>query len=89
MSVYVHACDLCVCVCACVRVRVCVHVCLYGYSVPLLPSLLLPSPPLLLPQLESIKEGVRLLSQAYTIDPTNPMVLNHLANHFFFKKVLV
>ena len=24
--------------------------------------------------------------QAYSIDSTNPMVLNHLANHFFFKK---
>ena len=36
---------------------------------------------------ESIKKGVELLSKAYTIDSTNPMVLNHLANHFFFKKV--
>ncbi|RWS22039.1 RNA polymerase-associated protein CTR9-like protein, partial [Leptotrombidium deliense] len=27
-----------------------------------------------------------MLSKAYTIDPTDPMVLNHLANHFFFKK---
>ncbi|MEQ2180740.1 protein required for normal CLN1 and CLN2 G1 cyclin expression [Goodea atripinnis] len=35
---------------------------------------------------ESIKNGVQLLSRAYTIDPSNPMVLNHLANHFFFKK---
>ena len=26
------------------------------------------------------------LSKAYTIDSGNPMVLNHLANHFFFKK---
>ncbi len=25
-------------------------------------------------------------SQAYKIDPSNPMMLNHLANHFFFKK---
>lgn len=32
------------------------------------------------------KNGVQMLSKAYTIDPTNPMVLNHLANHFFFKK---
>lgn len=38
-------------------------------------------------QHESIKKGVELLSKAYTIDSTNPMVLNHLANHFFFKKV--
>lgn len=37
---------------------------------------------------DSIKNGVQLLSRAYTIDPSNPMVLNHLANHFFFKKVL-
>ncbi|XP_054714138.1 LOW QUALITY PROTEIN: RNA polymerase-associated protein CTR9 homolog [Uloborus diversus] len=35
---------------------------------------------------ESIRNGVRMLSKAYTIDPSNPMVLNHLANHFFFKK---
>ena len=37
-------------------------------------------------QPESIRSGVQMLSRAYTIDPTNPMVLNHLANHFFFKK---
>jgi len=36
---------------------------------------------------EMIKNGVLLLSKAYTIDPSNPMVLNHLANHFFYKKV--
>jgi RNA polymerase-associated protein CTR9 len=35
---------------------------------------------------ESIRDGVQKLSRAYTIDSTNPMVLNHLANHFFFKK---
>ncbi|XP_067654573.1 RNA polymerase-associated protein CTR9 homolog isoform X2 [Haliotis asinina] len=35
---------------------------------------------------DSIKNGVQLLSKAYTIDSTNPMVLNHLANHFFYKK---
>nr|KAI8760020.1 putative RNA polymerase-associated protein CTR9 [Biomphalaria glabrata] len=35
---------------------------------------------------ESIKNGVQLLSKAYTIDSSNPMVLNHLANHFFYKK---
>ncbi len=35
---------------------------------------------------ESIKKGVELLSKAYTIDPKNPIVLNHLANHFFYKK---
>jgi len=35
---------------------------------------------------DSIKNGVQLLSKAYTIDNQNPMVLNHLANHFFFKK---
>ncbi|KAJ8948960.1 hypothetical protein NQ318_022983 [Aromia moschata] len=39
-----------------------------------------------LQQSEAIKEGVQMLSKAYTIDSTNPMVLNHLANHFFFKK---
>ena len=36
---------------------------------------------------DSIKTGVQMLSKANTIDSTNPMVLNHLANHFFFKKV--
>ena len=36
---------------------------------------------------DSIKNGVQLLSKAYTIDSSNPMVLNHLANHFFYKKV--
>lgn len=35
---------------------------------------------------DSIRRGVQMLSKAYTIDPTHPMVLNHLANHFFFKK---
>lgn len=35
---------------------------------------------------EAIRNGVQMLSKAYTIDLTNPMVLNHLANHFFFKK---
>jgi RNA polymerase-associated protein CTR9 len=38
-------------------------------------------------QPDDIKSGVQMLSKAYTIDSTNPMVLNHLANHFFFKKV--
>lgn len=41
-----------------------------------------------LQQPESIRSGVQMLSKAYTIDSSNPMVLNHLANHFFFKKVL-
>jgi hypothetical protein len=36
---------------------------------------------------ESIRNGVMKLSRAYQYDPQNPMVLNHLANHFFFKKV--
>ena len=38
---------------------------------------------------EMIKSGVLLLSKAYTIDPSNPMVLNHLANHFFYKKACI
>lgn len=38
-------------------------------------------------QVDSIKIGVQLLSRAYALDNSNPMVLNHLANHFFFKKV--
>lgn len=36
---------------------------------------------------ESNKMAVIMLSKAYSIDPKNPMVANHLANHFFFKKV--
>lgn len=36
---------------------------------------------------DDIRAGVNMLSKAYSIDSTNPMVLNHLANHFFFKKV--
>lgn len=35
---------------------------------------------------ERIRMGVERLSKAYSIDNTNPMLLNHLANHFFFKK---
>lgn len=38
---------------------------------------------------EANRIGVQMLSKAYTVDSTNPMVLNHLANHFFFKKVSV
>lgn len=36
---------------------------------------------------ENIRKGVQKLSLAYKIDITNPMVLNHLSNHFFFKQV--
>ncbi len=35
---------------------------------------------------DSIREGVKKLTKAYSIENSNPMVLNHLANHFFFKK---
>ncbi|XP_046910876.1 RNA polymerase-associated protein Ctr9 [Dermatophagoides farinae] len=35
---------------------------------------------------DSIRNGVQMLSKAYSIDQTHPMVLNHLADHFFFKK---
>uniref|UniRef100_H2YEL2 Uncharacterized protein n=1 Tax=Ciona savignyi TaxID=51511 RepID=H2YEL2_CIOSA len=35
---------------------------------------------------ESIRNGIKLLSKGYQIDQSSPMVLNHLANHFFFKK---
>lgn len=38
---------------------------------------------------DDIRAGVNMLSKAYSIDSTNPMVLNHLANHFFFKKVRI
>lgn len=34
----------------------------------------------------SIRKGVQMLSKAYSLDSLHPMVLNHLANHFFFKK---
>lgn len=37
---------------------------------------------------ENIRRGVQMLSKAYNIDSTNPMVLNHLGNHFFFKQVI-
>jgi len=36
--------------------------------------------------LSDIKLGLDLLSEAYKIDPKNPLLLNHLSNHFFFKK---
>ncbi|XP_017492305.1 PREDICTED: RNA polymerase-associated protein CTR9 homolog, partial [Rhagoletis zephyria] len=35
---------------------------------------------------EAIQNGVQMLSRAYNIDKTHPMVLNHLADHFFFKR---
>lgn len=35
---------------------------------------------------ESIRTGVNMLSKAYNIDAQNPMCLNHLGNHFFFKQ---
>ena len=35
---------------------------------------------------ENIRRGVQMLSRAYQCDQTDPMALNHLANHFFFKK---
>lgn len=50
------------------------------------PSPFRQSSPLRLQKRDNIQEGVKKLSKAYTTDSTNPMVLNHLANHFFFKK---
>ena len=44
---------------------------------------------LMFEQVDSIRNGIKLLSKGYQIDPSNPMVLNHLANHFFFKKVSI
>ncbi|XP_018496756.1 LOW QUALITY PROTEIN: RNA polymerase-associated protein CTR9 homolog [Galendromus occidentalis] len=35
---------------------------------------------------EGIQSGVTILSKAYEIDSANPMVLNLLADHFFFKR---
>ncbi|XP_068973441.1 RNA polymerase-associated protein CTR9 homolog [Bombus flavifrons] len=37
-------------------------------------------------QPDSIRAGIQMLSRAHIIDSTNSMVLNHLANHFFYKK---
>lgn len=37
---------------------------------------------------DDIRAGVEMLSKAFHTDRTNSMVLNHLANHFFFKKVI-
>ena len=59
------------------------HTCVLGPGMRLLLALFLPSST----QHDSIKRGVELLSKAYTIDSSSPMVLNHLADHFFFKKV--
>lgn len=36
--------------------------------------------------LDNTKCAVYMLSKAYTIEPNNPLVLNHLSNHYFFKK---
>lgn len=36
---------------------------------------------------EAIRRGVESLGRAYQIEQENPVVLNHLANHFFYKKV--
>eukprot|EP00730_Choanoeca_flexa_P012484 TRINITY_DN4319_c0_g1_i2.p1 TRINITY_DN4319_c0_g1~~TRINITY_DN4319_c0_g1_i2.p1 ORF type:complete len:755 (+),score=205.11 TRINITY_DN4319_c0_g1_i2:62-2326(+) len=36
---------------------------------------------------ESIKEGVLLMRKAFELNNQNPNVLNHLANHFFYKGV--
>jgi len=35
---------------------------------------------------EKIRKGTTMLSTGYRLDSTNPMVLNRLADHFFFKK---
>ena len=34
---------------------------------------------------QSIRDGIELLSKAYKYDSIQPLVLVHLANHFFFK----
>ena len=36
---------------------------------------------------EGIRSGIQALGLAYHHEPENPMVLNHLANHFFYKQV--
>ncbi|KAL7074104.1 hypothetical protein ACQ4LE_006593 [Meloidogyne hapla] len=35
---------------------------------------------------EGIRSGIQALGLAYHHEPENPMVLNHLANHFFYKQ---
>lgn len=35
---------------------------------------------------DSVHRAMGLLKRAYESDPTNPLVLNHLSNHFFYKK---
>eukprot|EP00053_Salpingoeca_punica_P012866 m.115644 g.115644 ORF g.115644 m.115644 type:complete len:1126 (+) comp16057_c0_seq1:214-3591(+) len=35
---------------------------------------------------EAVKRGIHMLSQAHESDPTNSLVLTHLANHFFFRQ---
>ena len=37
----------------------------------------------------STRKGVEYLSKAYSYDPSNPMILNLLADHFFYKKVIL
>ncbi|VIO92177.1 TPR Domain containing protein [Brugia malayi] len=37
---------------------------------------------------EAIRRGVESFGRAYQIEQENPVVLNHLANHFFYKKEL-
>ncbi|VDN57955.1 unnamed protein product [Dracunculus medinensis] len=37
---------------------------------------------------DGIQKGVNSLGKAYQLENENPVVLNHLANHFFFKKDL-
>lgn len=35
---------------------------------------------------EAFQQGMQQLKQAYELDKNNPVILNHLGNHFFFKK---
>lgn len=37
---------------------------------------------------DSIRAGIQGLSIAYQTEQENPIVLNHLANHFFYKNVI-
>lgn len=38
---------------------------------------------------EGIRRGVESLSRAYQLEKENPVILNHLANHFFYKRVCI
>jgi RNA polymerase-associated protein CTR9 len=38
------------------------------------------------PSKETVQQAMKMLSKAYFVNPNHPMVLNNLANHFFFRE---